>query len=275
MRSPRTVPGRGLRGHVPDQLRHRGRLPAPAGRAPAAGRSGSQFTETAKGAGKALDGKTYGIPDGTDTRGLWFNKEIFAKAGLPADWQPKTWDDVLSAARTIKAAVPGVIPLNIYAGKAVGEVGLHAGLRDAALRHRRHPLRRRRPRSGSSAARASPTRCSSSRPSTTRGSARRRSRCSTRTGTTPSASSCCPQGKVGDQPGRLVDLAATGWTPVPRRGRSGARCWATRAMPTQHGPGARQGEHVRRLDLGDPAELRQPGQGLAARSRCWATASAS
>jgi multiple sugar transport system substrate-binding protein len=80
-----------------------------------------QFSETAKGAGKALDGKTYGVPDGTDTRGLWFNKEIFAKAGLPADWQPKTWDDVLSAARTIKAKVPGVIPFNIFSGKAVGE----------------------------------------------------------------------------------------------------------------------------------------------------------
>jgi multiple sugar transport system substrate-binding protein len=79
------------------------------------------FSDTAKGAGKALDGKTYGVPDGTDTRGLWFNKEIFAKAGLPADWQPKTWDDVLSAARTIKAKVPGVIPFNIFSGKGVGE----------------------------------------------------------------------------------------------------------------------------------------------------------
>jgi len=49
-----------------------------------------QFSDTAKGAGKALDGKTYGVPDGTDTRALWYNKEIFAKAGLPTDWQPKT-----------------------------------------------------------------------------------------------------------------------------------------------------------------------------------------
>ena len=80
-----------------------------------------QFSDTAKGAGKALDGKTYGVPDGTDTRGIWFNKEIFAKAGLPTEWQPKTWDDVLSAARTIKAKVPGVIPFNVYSGKAVGE----------------------------------------------------------------------------------------------------------------------------------------------------------
>ena len=81
----------------------------------------SQFSETAKGAGKALDGKTYGIPDGTDTRGIWFSKEIFAKAGLSTDWQPKTWQDILDAARVIKAKVPGVIPFNIYSGKGVGE----------------------------------------------------------------------------------------------------------------------------------------------------------
>ncbi|MFF1822037.1 extracellular solute-binding protein [Kribbella sp. NPDC058245] len=80
-----------------------------------------QFQDSAKGAAKALDGKTYGIPDGTDTRALWYNKEIFAKAGLPADWQPKTWDDVLSAARTIKAKVPGVTPFNMYSGKPMGE----------------------------------------------------------------------------------------------------------------------------------------------------------
>ena len=79
-----------------------------------------RFAYTAKGAGRSSDGRTYGVPDGTDTRGLWFNKEIFARAGLPADWQPKSWDDVLAAARTIKARVPGVIPLNVYAGK-VGE----------------------------------------------------------------------------------------------------------------------------------------------------------
>ncbi|MGO4425934.1 extracellular solute-binding protein, partial [Streptomyces sp. MCAF7] len=67
-----------------------------------------QFVDTAKAAAKAEDGKTYGIPDGTDTRGLWFNKEIFAQAGLPADWQPQSWDDILAAARTIKKKVPDV-----------------------------------------------------------------------------------------------------------------------------------------------------------------------
>ncbi|MFG3722609.1 extracellular solute-binding protein [Streptomyces massasporeus] len=81
----------------------------------------NKFIDTAKAAAKGEDGKTYGVPDGTDTRGLWFNKDIFAKAGLPADWQPRTWNDVLTAARTIKKKVPDVIPLNAYTGKPVGE----------------------------------------------------------------------------------------------------------------------------------------------------------
>lgn len=87
----------------------------------------SQFVETAKGAAKASDGKTYGVPDGTDTRGLWYNKRVFAKAGLAADWQPKTWADILTAARQIKAKVPGVTPLNIYSSKAAGEASSMQG----------------------------------------------------------------------------------------------------------------------------------------------------
>ncbi|MER5471238.1 extracellular solute-binding protein [Streptomyces sp. NPDC002935] len=86
-----------------------------------------QFIDTAKAAAKAQDGKTYGVPDGTDTRGLWFDKGIFAKAGLPADWKPKTWDDVLTAARTIKRKVPGVTPLNVYTGKPAGEAATMQG----------------------------------------------------------------------------------------------------------------------------------------------------
>ncbi|MGW4757854.1 extracellular solute-binding protein [Streptomyces chartreusis] len=81
----------------------------------------NQVIETAQAAAKGEDGKTYGVPDGTDTRGLWFSKDVFKKAGLPADWQPKTWNDVLEAARTVKEKVPGVIPLNVYTGKPVGE----------------------------------------------------------------------------------------------------------------------------------------------------------
>ncbi|MER5255667.1 MULTISPECIES: extracellular solute-binding protein [unclassified Streptomyces] len=87
-----------------------------------------QFIGTSKSAAKAADGKTYGVPDGTDTRGLWFSKGIFKKAGLPADWQPKSWDDILQAARTIKKKVPGVTPMNVYTGKPAGEAATMQGM---------------------------------------------------------------------------------------------------------------------------------------------------
>ena len=41
------------------------------------------------------DGSVYGIPYCTDTRGLWYNKDIFKAAGLDTEWQPKTWQDVI------------------------------------------------------------------------------------------------------------------------------------------------------------------------------------
>ncbi|MGD6754515.1 ABC transporter substrate-binding protein [Streptomyces sp. BH105] len=86
-----------------------------------------QFIDTAKTAAKARDGKTYGVPDGTDTRGLWYDKAILAKAGIRTPWQPKNWDEVLEAARTIKQKVPGVTPLNVYTGKPAGEASTMQG----------------------------------------------------------------------------------------------------------------------------------------------------
>ncbi|ROR73848.1 extracellular solute-binding protein [Bogoriella caseilytica] len=80
-----------------------------------------QFSEAAKQAGLGDDGMTYGISMGTDTRGIYFNKELFAEAGLPEDWQPETWEDILEAARAVQDANPDVIPLNVYSSIAQGE----------------------------------------------------------------------------------------------------------------------------------------------------------
>ncbi|WP_433047699.1 extracellular solute-binding protein [Dactylosporangium sp. CS-033363] len=81
----------------------------------------SQFSDAAKSAAKAQDGRTYGVPMGTDTRALYYNKDLFKQAGLPVPWQPKSWDDILAAARTLKQKLPGVTPLNVYSGKGAGE----------------------------------------------------------------------------------------------------------------------------------------------------------
>jgi multiple sugar transport system substrate-binding protein len=88
----------------------------------------SEFTTTAKAAAVGADGKTYGVPMGTDTRALYYNKNLFKQAGLPVPWEPKTWADVISAAETIKAKLPGVTPLNVYSGKGAGEGATMQGL---------------------------------------------------------------------------------------------------------------------------------------------------
>ncbi|MDQ6773984.1 MAG: extracellular solute-binding protein [Candidatus Dormibacteraeota bacterium] len=87
----------------------------------------SQFPDSAKSAAKGLDGKTYGVPMGTDTRALWYNKALLQQAGVPVPWEPKTWGDVLSAARAVKAKEPGVTPINVYSGKPAGEASTMQG----------------------------------------------------------------------------------------------------------------------------------------------------
>ncbi|MFD2611141.1 ABC transporter substrate-binding protein [Paenibacillus gansuensis] len=79
------------------------------------------FIEAMKKGVTASDGKVYGVPYNTDSRGLWYNKDIFKKAGLPEDWKPKSWDEVLAAARTIKEKAPDVVPIWMNMGKATGE----------------------------------------------------------------------------------------------------------------------------------------------------------
>ncbi|MFF5213371.1 extracellular solute-binding protein [Streptosporangium sp. NPDC000396] len=87
----------------------------------------AQYPDSVKHAARGLDGKTYGVPISTDTRGLWYSKDIFAKAGLTVPWQPKTWADVLAAARAIKQKVPDVIPFNMYSTKPLGEAATMQG----------------------------------------------------------------------------------------------------------------------------------------------------
>lgn len=54
------------------------------------------------------DGKTYGVPQVTDTLGLMYNKELFEKAGITE--APTTWEEVGEAAEALesKAEVDGL-----------------------------------------------------------------------------------------------------------------------------------------------------------------------
>ncbi len=79
------------------------------------------YYESLKEGVTAADGKVYGVPYNTDTRGLWYNKEIFKQAGLPEEWQPKSWDEILQACATIKEKVPDVVPFWCNSAVATGE----------------------------------------------------------------------------------------------------------------------------------------------------------
>ena len=83
--------------------------------------SDGSYYESLKEGVTAADGKVYGVPYNTDTRGLWYNKEIFKEAGLPKEWQPKSWDEVLQACATIKEKVPDVVPFWCNSAVATGE----------------------------------------------------------------------------------------------------------------------------------------------------------
>lgn len=73
------------------------------------------------------EGKRYGIPQGTDGRVLFFNKKLFAKVGLPDDWQPTSWDEITAAAVSLKS-LPGVTPIQLNAGTAMTEATTMQGV---------------------------------------------------------------------------------------------------------------------------------------------------
>ena len=91
------------------------------------------FNETAKQAGLGDDGGTYAVPLETDTRVIWYNRNVLGAAGIELPWQPKTWDDLLEMARTVKAANPDVVPFSMYAGTMQSFYELLYGTEDGGL----------------------------------------------------------------------------------------------------------------------------------------------
>lgn len=73
-------------------------------------------------------GHTYAVDQGENDSALLYNKQMFQKAGLPVPWKPKNWNDILVAARKLKSALPGVIPLWLNAGSGSGANGLLQGI---------------------------------------------------------------------------------------------------------------------------------------------------
>src|SRR5262249_2477450 len=58
----------------------------------------------------AVNGQIYGVINGNNNCGLFYDRLYFKKAGLTTNWHPRTWADVINAARAIKKSVHGVFP---------------------------------------------------------------------------------------------------------------------------------------------------------------------
>lgn len=81
----------------------------------------SNYLDGTKDAVKGVDGKSYGVPISTDSRGIWFNRDVLEKAGYGRDWQPKTWADIIEAGQKIKETQPDVAPLAMSVAASDGE----------------------------------------------------------------------------------------------------------------------------------------------------------
>ncbi|HTT58871.1 MAG TPA: extracellular solute-binding protein [Acidimicrobiales bacterium] len=75
-----------------------------------------------------INGKIYAVSAGENNNGIYYDKAILQKAGISLPWQPKNWQDIITAAKAIKKAEPNVIPLWLDAGTSAGPNGAGYGI---------------------------------------------------------------------------------------------------------------------------------------------------
>lgn len=73
------------------------------------------------------EGHVYLVPFLTDVRGLYYRKDLFARAGLPVDWKPDSIEQIYAAGEALKK-LPGVTPIQWDAGTSFGEATTMQGL---------------------------------------------------------------------------------------------------------------------------------------------------
>jgi multiple sugar transport system substrate-binding protein len=73
-------------------------------------------------------GTLYAINNGNNDFGVFYNKTMFKQAGLPTNWQPKNWNDILTAAAAIHKKLPKVAALWLAAGVAAGPTNILQGI---------------------------------------------------------------------------------------------------------------------------------------------------
>jgi multiple sugar transport system substrate-binding protein len=75
-----------------------------------------------------IGGQVYAVNAGNNDSAILYNKPMLEKAGIKMPWQPKTWQDILTAAEAVKKADPGVWPLWLAAGVAAGPTNVLQGI---------------------------------------------------------------------------------------------------------------------------------------------------
>ncbi|MDQ0396391.1 ABC transporter substrate-binding protein [Labrys monachus] len=73
-----------------------------------------------------MGGKTYGLPIAASARALYYNKDVFAKAGITEP--PKTWAEFEADAAKIKAATPDVAPFGLQGKEIETDVYFYYGM---------------------------------------------------------------------------------------------------------------------------------------------------
>jgi len=87
----------------------------------------SQYPTVIQNEGK-IGNHIYAVSAGENNNGLFYDKAILEKAGIKVPWQPKTWADIITAAKAIKKAEPKIIPLWTDAGTSAGPNGAGYGI---------------------------------------------------------------------------------------------------------------------------------------------------
>jgi multiple sugar transport system substrate-binding protein len=75
-----------------------------------------------------INGNVYAVNAGNNDSAILYNKTMLQKAGIKLPWQPKTWQDILTAAEAVKKHNPGVWPLWMAAGVAAGPTNVLQGI---------------------------------------------------------------------------------------------------------------------------------------------------
>jgi multiple sugar transport system substrate-binding protein len=74
-----------------------------------------------------INGKVYAVNTGENNSAIYYNTSMLQKAGISVPWTPKSWDDLLTAARAVKKSGQNVVAFWAPAGTSAGAGGVLQG----------------------------------------------------------------------------------------------------------------------------------------------------